>query len=118
MIHPYFPVFVIFVLAALFVIGGLISSIVLGPRKHNEVKDDPFECGTVGTGSANERFSVKFYLAAVVFILFDIEIAFLFPWATQALKLGWHGFSAVMLFLAILAVGLAYIWRRGVLDWS
>ncbi len=105
------------------VVGGflatmLIASIAIGPRRYSEVKDDPFECGTIGAGSANERFSVKFYLVAMIFILFDIEIVFLYPWAVQAIKLGWYGFWVMMMFLTVLVIGLAYVWKRGVLDWS
>lgn len=104
-------------LAASVVIGILSLSILLGPRKITEMKDDPFECGTIGTGTATERFSVKFYLVAMIFILFDIEIVFLYPWAIQAVSLGWYGYVAMLSFIAVLSFGLAYIWRRGLLDW-
>ena len=117
MLTTYTPVLIMMFLVAGFVITMLTLSITLGPQHHTEVKDDPFECGTVATGTASERFSVKFYLIAMIFILFDIEIVFLYPWAIQAYALGWYGFCAMLSFILILAIGLAYVWRRGVLDW-
>ena len=117
MLNTYFPVLVIIILAAGFAVTMLTLSAVLGPRRDSEMKDDPFECGTVATGTANERFSVKFYLVAMIFILFDIEIVFLYPWALQAQTLGWAGFYAMLSFIAVLSIGLAYVWRRGLLDW-
>jgi NADH-quinone oxidoreductase subunit A len=116
--NQYVPILVLFLLTGGFVTTMLLASIFLGPKKPSAVKDDPFECGTVGSGSPNDRLSVKFYLVAVIFILFDIEIVFLYPWAVKALALGWPGFAVMMSFLLVFAVGLAYIWRRGVLDWT
>ena len=117
MLNTYFPVLVLLLLASGFVVSMLLLTIFVGPQRPSEVKDDPFECGTIATGSANERFSVKFYLVAMIFILFDIEIVFLYPWALQAQTLGWYGFYAMLSFLAVLTVGLVYVWRRGLLDW-
>ena len=117
MIDTYIPLLVLMVLATGFLVTMLVLSIVIGPRRYSEVKDDPFECGTIATGIASERFSVKFYLVAMIFILFDIEIVFLYPWALQALTLGATGFVAMCSFIAVLSVGLAYVWRRGLLDW-
>ncbi len=118
MLHTYFPLLVIFILAAGFVATMLVLSIVIGPRRYSETKDEPFECGTIGTGSPNQRLGVKFYLVAMVFILFDIEIVFMYPWAVQVVGLGWQGFWVMISFLSVLSLGLVYIWRRGVLDWS
>lgn len=118
MINTYFPVLVLLILASGFAVTMLLLTIMIGPQRPSEVKDDPFECGTVATGSANERFSVKFYLVAMIFILFDIEIVFLYPWALQAQTLGWYGFYAMLSFLGVLTVGLVYVWRRGLLDWT
>lgn len=118
MLQSYVPILVLLTLAA-GTAGVIVAlSILLGPRKHSAIKDQPFECGTVGTGSPAERFSVKFYLVAVVFILFDIEVVFLYPWAVQAVGLGWFGFAAIAAFLLIVVTGLVYVWKRGVLDWS
>ena len=103
-------------LAAGFVIGMLLLSIILGPKRCSRKKEDPFECGTIGTGDVRDRHRVRFYLVAVTFIVFDLEIAFLYPWAVSIQELGWHGFFAALPFFAVLAVGLLYEWRRGVLD--
>lgn len=118
MIDSYIPLLVLFFLAAGFVITMLALSVFLGPRNDSEVKDDPFECGTIGSGGSSDRHSVKFYLVAMIFILFDIEIVFMYPWAVQLAELGWYGFYAMLSFLAVLGIGLAYIWKRGVLDWT
>lgn len=114
----YFPIFVIMILAAGFVATMLILTIVLGPKRHSEVKDDPFECGTIGTGNPNDRMSVKFYLVATIFILFDVEIVFMYPWAVTVQELGWYSFFAMLSFILLLIVGLVYVVRRGVLDWN
>ena len=116
MIDTYIPILVVIVLAAGFLVTMLMLSIVLGPKHYSQVKDDPFECGTIATGDVSGRHSVKFYLVAMTFIVFDVEIVFLYPWAINVRELGWPGFWAAVPFLAILTVGLVYEWRRGVLD--
>ena len=116
MINTYFAVLVLILLSAGFVITMLLLSIILGPKNITEVKDDPFECGTVGSGNVSQRHSVKFYLVAMTFIVFDIEIVFLYPWAIQLKELGWHGFWVMLPFLLVLTVGLLYEYRRKVLD--
>ncbi len=118
MLATYFPVLVLMLLAAGFIVHMLVLTVILGPKNDSAVKDDPFECGTIGTGSARDRFSVKFYLVAMIFILFDVEIVFLYPWAVRAVELGWYGFAAMLSFVAVLGLGLAYIWKRGLLDWN
>lgn len=118
MLESYVPVLVALLVSAGFVVAMLLLSILLGPRSYSEIKDQPFECGTVATGDATERFSVKFYLVAMIFILFDIEVVYMFPWAIQLGSLGWYGFWSMFGFLTVLAVGLAYVWKRGVIDWS
>jgi NADH-quinone oxidoreductase subunit A len=118
MINSYFAVLVLLVIAATFVALMLLLSSFLGPKRLSEIKDDPFECGTVGTGSPSERLGVKFYLVAMIFILFDVEVIFLFPYAVQALELGWSGFWVMLSLMVIVTMGLVYEWRRGVLDWS
>ena len=118
MLTSYFPILVLMVLASGFLVTMLLLSMAFGPHRDTEVKDDPFECGTIGTGTPKDRFSVKFYLVAMIFILFDIEIVFLYPWALQAVHLGWYGFYAMLSFVFVLTVGLLYVWRRGVLEWN
>ena len=90
----------------------------LGPQASTPEKLAPYECGVPPVGDARERQSVKFYLVAMVFLLFDIEVAFLYPWAMALRDLGWTGFVQVLLFMGILLPGFVYIWRKGVLDWG
>jgi NADH-quinone oxidoreductase subunit A len=114
----YLPVLIQFVLAA-----GLASVLVfmgwfLGQRVRNRVKDSPYECGAQPIGSAKERFSVKFYLVAMIFILLDIEAIFLFPWAVVYRELGLFGFVVMFLFIDVILTGFFYIWKKGVLNWG
>jgi NADH-quinone oxidoreductase subunit A len=114
----YFPVVVQTILAIL-VAGALITlSFVLGKRVKDRVKDSPYECGIAPTGSARERFSVKFYLVAIVFILFDIEAVFLYPWAVVYRELKMFAFVEMLLFIVLIVCGFFYIWKKGALDWS
>jgi NADH-quinone oxidoreductase subunit A len=96
----------------------ILLSSALGPRNPTPEKLAPYECGMPAVGDARERHSVKFYLVAMVFLLFDIEVAFLFPWAVALRDLGWTGLFQILTFFAILLVGYTYIWRKGVLDWG
>ena len=100
--------------------GGLMIglSLLLGPRHPTPEKLAPYECGMPAVGDARERQSVKFYLVAMIFLLFDIEIAFLYPWAIALRDLGWAGFAQIVAFFLILLVGFVYVWRKGVLDWG
>ena len=98
-------------------IAGLLSS-VLGPKNPTPAKEAPYECGMPPVGDARERQSVKFYLVAMIFLLFDIEIAFLYPWAMALRDLGWTGFLQVALFMLLLLAGYVYVWRKGALDWG
>jgi NADH-quinone oxidoreductase subunit A len=90
----------------------------LGPRKPSVVKSEPFECGNPPTGTAWGRFSVKFYLTAILFIVFDVEVVFLYPWAILFRRLGLFGFVEMLIFVSILTLGLAYVWRKGALEWD
>ena len=97
----------------------LFLSIKLGPRAPTTTKLLPFECGSVSVGEVSEqRFNVKFYLMAMLFIVFDIEVIFMYPWALVLRELGWSGFIVMTSFIAVLTVGLIYVWRKGVLDWN
>jgi NADH-quinone oxidoreductase subunit A len=116
--QTYFPVLVQ-ILIALAVAGGMIgASAVLGRRVKDPVKSSPYESGMKPVGNARERFSVKFYLVAMVFILFDIEAIFLYPWAVVYRQLGLFAFFEMLLFIALVLCGFFYIWKKGVLDWS
>ena len=105
-------------LGAGFAAFSVLLSNVLGPRKPTAEKLAPYECGMPPVGDAHERMSVKFYLVAMIFLLFDIEVAFLYPWAMALRDLGWPGFVQVVLFMALLLAGYVYVWRKGALDWG
>jgi len=96
----------------------IVLTTVIGPRLRFPEKDEPFECGERQIVSPYQRFSVKFYMVAVSFIIFDVEVAYLYPWAVVWGDLGWFGYLSMMLFLLVLSVGLAYEWLKGGLDWS
>jgi NADH-quinone oxidoreductase subunit A len=98
--------------------AALGLSRLLGPRNPTPEKLAPYECGMPPVGDARERQSIKFYLVAMVFLLFDIEVAFLYPWAMALRSLGWPGLLQIVLFFAILLAGYVYIWRKGALDWQ
>ena len=114
----YFPVIVQAVIAVVIAAALIAISFLLGKRVRNRVKDSPYESGIAPTGSARERFSVKFYLVAIVFILFDIEAVFLYPWAVVYRELKMFGFFEMLVFVVLILSGFFYIWRKGALDWS
>jgi NADH-quinone oxidoreductase subunit A len=116
--QSWFPV-LIQILIAMAVAGGMIAtSALLGRRVKDAVKFSPYESGMNPVGNARERFSVKFYLVAMVFILFDIEAIFLYPWAVVYRELRLFAFFEMLLFVALVLCGFFYIWKKGVLDWS
>jgi NADH-quinone oxidoreductase subunit A len=111
-------------LGAAFGGGSVVMSHLLGPRKPTPEKAAPYECGMPPVGDARDRHPIQFYLVAMIFLLFDIEVAFLYPWA-MAIKpsadwvgLGWLGFFQLVVFMAILLGGYVYVWRKGILDWG
>jgi NADH-quinone oxidoreductase subunit A len=99
-------------------IGMLAASVLCGPRRRRAAKLDPYECGVPLFQDSRERFPVRFYLMAIVFILFDVETVFLLPWAVRYQALGVAGLVEILLFMGVLGVGYVYLWRRGVLDWE
>ena len=111
-------ILIMIALGAVFALAGVLLSRVLGPHKPSPEKLAPYECGVPPVGDARERQSVKFYLVAMIFLLFDIEIAFLGPWALAIRGLAWAGLLQVVVFFLILVVGYIYVWRKGVLDWG
>jgi NADH-quinone oxidoreductase subunit A len=111
-------ILIMIALGAGFAIVSVLLSAVLGPRKPSAEKAAPYECGMPPVGDAHERQSVKFYLVAMIFLLFDIEVAFLYPWAMALRDLGWAGFVQVVLFMLLLLAGYVYVWRKGALDWG
>jgi NADH-quinone oxidoreductase subunit A len=114
----YFPILVQIFIAVAVAGGMLAGSYFVGKRIRNPIKDMPYECGIVPTGSARERFSVKFYLVGMVFILFDIEAIFLYPWAVVYRELKLFAFAEMAVFIALVLCGFFYIWKKGALDWS
>jgi NADH-quinone oxidoreductase subunit A len=120
----YFPICLALVVAAGLAAVMLALANLLGPRRPSLVKSTPFECGSLPVSSARERFGVKFYVVALLFIVFDIEAIFLYPWAVLLLPsdgyagLGWPGFVSMGIFVLTLVAGLVYVWKKGVLDWA
>jgi NADH-quinone oxidoreductase subunit A len=117
-LQNYFPVAVAFGVAVALALGLIGLSNLLGPRKPSKVKGEPFECGSVPIGDARDRFGVKFYVLALLFIVFDVEAVFIYPWAVQLRALGWGGYVSVSIFVFTLVLGLIYVLKKGVLDWS
>src|SRR6476660_4142931 len=116
--QTWFPV-LIQILIAIAVAGAMIGlSAVLGQRVRDTVKSSPYESGMQPVGTARERFSVKFYLVGMVFILFDIEAIFLYPWAVVFRDLKMFGFVEMLIFVAVVLVGFFYVWKKGALDWA
>ncbi len=114
----YLPIGIMFVLAAVFVAVSLIASRLVRPNNPTEAKLDPYECGIVPEMEPVQRFPVKFYLVAMLFVIFDVEIIFLFAWASIYDSLGWYGVAAVVIFTFFVLETLAYVWKRGALDWN
>jgi NADH-quinone oxidoreductase subunit A len=114
----FLPVLVMIGLGFGFAAGNVLLSQFLGPRKPTPEKSAPYECGMPPVGDARERQSVKFYLVAMIFLLFDIEVAFLYPWAIAFRDLGVIGYWQIVAFFALLTTGYLYVWRKGVFDWS
>jgi len=111
-------ILIFFILGAVFVAGGLIASWILRPNRPYPEKLRPYECGEEPVGNAWVRFNVRFYVIALIFLIFDVEVVFLFPWALVYRELGLFAFLEMAVFLLILIVGFAYVWVKGDLDWD
>jgi NADH-quinone oxidoreductase subunit A len=118
MLDSYLPILVLIVIALAFALGSVVFSRLVGQKKPSTVKLAPYECGMPPVGSAHERVSIKFYIVAMLFIVFDIEAVFLYPWAVVFKRLGLFGFVEMGVFIAILLVGYAYVWKKGALEWE
>lgn len=118
LVYQYIPIAVLFGIALFIAILVPILSLILGPRRPTPRKLSPYESGITPIGQAQRRLPVKFYLIAVLFILFDIEIIFLLPWAVTFRELGLFGLAEVIIFVAILLVGFIWIWKKGALEWE
>ena len=118
MLDQYIGVAVMLLMATGIAVGMVVMTSILGPNRYFPDKMEPFECGESQIVSPRQRFSVKFYLVAVLFVLFDIEAVFFFPWAILFKRLGLYGLIEMLLFILILGIGLLYVWKRGGLDWE
>lgn len=119
MTNPYTPILIMMAIAAVMALGGVAASAIIGPKRYNRAKLEAYECGIEPTPHAVAgRFPVKYYLVAMTFIIFDIEVVFLYPWAVAFTELGAYGLIAMLAFIVLITVPLVYEWRRGGLDWT
>ncbi|KAB2844040.1 MAG: NADH-quinone oxidoreductase subunit A [Burkholderiales bacterium] len=118
MLENYFPVLLFIAVGIGFGLILLVAGAIVSPRHPDAAKLSPYECGFEAFEDARMKFDVRYYLVAILFILFDLEIAFLFPWAVVLKEIGFFGFAAMMVFLGILIVGFVYEWKKGALDWE
>ena len=117
-LEAYLPV-ILFILVGVAVgVAPQVIGFLLGPRRPDSAKNSPYECGFEAFEDARMKFDVRYYLVAILFILFDLEIAFFFPWAVVLDQIGVPGFTAMMVFLAVLVVGFIYEWKKGALEWE
>lgn len=117
-LDQYLPVLLFIMVGAAIGVIPIALGYILGPNRPDSAKNSPYECGFEAFDDARMKFDVRYYLVAILFILFDLEIAFLFPWAVSLHEVGLAGFIAVSIFLAVLVVGFAYEWKKGALDWE
>jgi NADH-quinone oxidoreductase subunit A len=118
MLENYLPILIFLTISLIMGIGFFVVGFVLGPHKPDSEKLSPYECGFEAFEDARMQFDVRYYLIAILFIIFDLEIAFFFPWALALREVGMVGFWAMMLFLGVLVIGFIYEWRKGALEWE
>ena len=118
LIENYLPILIFIVVGIFMGVAPMVAGFVLGPRRPDAEKTSPYECGFEAFEDSRMKFDVRYYLVAILFIIFDLEIAFLFPWAIVLDEIGSFGFMAMMLFLGILVVGFIYEWKKGALEWE
>jgi len=118
MLTEFGRVLIFLIVGGVFVAGGLVVAWLLRPNRPYPSKLATYECGEVPVGDTRVRFNIRFYVVALIFLLFDVEVVFLFPWATVYKDLGWSAFIEMLVFLGVLVVGYAYVWRKGDLDWD
>jgi NADH-quinone oxidoreductase subunit A len=116
--NPYLSLVILFALAGVIVLALLIIAQKIGPKSSSPAKEDPFESGNPPRGDARIRFSVRFYLVAMLFLIFDLEVVFLYPWAIYFRSLGLFGLIQMTIFLLILTIGYIYVWKKGALEWD
>lgn len=118
MLENYLPVLIFILIGTLVGVGPLIAGFILGPRRPDSEKLSPYECGFEAFEDSRMKFDVRYYLVAILFIIFDLEIAFLFPWAIVLDEIGLFGFVAMAIFLGVLVIGFIYEWKKGALEWE
>ncbi|NDV11990.1 MULTISPECIES: NADH-quinone oxidoreductase subunit A [Crenobacter] len=118
MLQNYFPILMFVVIGLLVGVGPIVLGKLVAPNRPDAEKLSPYECGFEAFEDTRMRFDVRYYLVAILFILFDLEIAFLFPWAVVLRDIGMFGFGAMLVFLAILTIGFIYEWKKGALEWE
>ena len=118
MLENYLPILVFLVIASLIGAIAIALGFIIGPHRPDTEKNSPYECGFEAFEDARMKFDVRYYLVAILFIIFDLEIAFLFPWAVALREIGPFGFFAMVLFLGILVIGFIYEWKKGALQWE
>ena len=117
-LKDYFPIILFLIIALILSFGFIIINFLFSPKKPDPEKLSAYECGFEPFSDSRMEFDIRFYLVAILFIIFDLEIAFLFPWAISLGKIGFLGFISMMIFLVILTVGFIYEWKKGALDWE
>ncbi len=118
LLSSYYPILIFMTLAGVITMTLMVVPVLIAPSHPDPEKNAPYECGFEAFDDARMKFDVKFYLVAILFIIFDLEVVFLFPWAVAFGEVGLFGFWSMMFFLAVLTVGFAYEWRKGALDWN
>jgi NADH-quinone oxidoreductase subunit A len=117
-LENYLPILIFIVIGVLVGGGAIAAGLLLGEHRPDSAKNSPYECGFEVFENARMKFDVRYYLVAILFIIFDLEIAFLFPWAVVLEQIGMVGFTAMVIFLGILVVGFVYEWKKGALEWE
>ncbi len=117
-LQTYAPMFMLFAVATVIALAFFALATALGPKAPSAEKSLPFECGSDSDGATNVRISIKYYLTAILFVVFDIESVFVYPWAAQFRSLGWMGLASMMGFLVVIFLGLVYVWKKGALEWE
>jgi NADH-quinone oxidoreductase subunit A len=113
----YVPLFIVLLVAFLIAAGTIVVASIIRPSNPNKIKNMPYECGIDPVDNARKRYTIRFYIVAILFVVFDVETIFLFPWAVQFKLLGMFGFVEMLVFLGILIVGYLWIWKKGALEW-
>ncbi len=116
--QDFLPIFVQLLAALAFILATMFATHALGPKRHSAKKDDTFECGIESIGDARTPISVKYFLVAILFVLFDIEIVFMYPWAVNFRALSWNGFYDMLVFMGLLLAGFVYVIKKGILKWE